>query len=68
MLKVGLFLLSTLCFLHIIRDFLQIKNGYNTWFTKVGHFWHAPQYEMHGVVIFFFLGLTFLYIGLNQQN
>ncbi len=68
MLKVVLFILAVLCFLHIFRDVLQIKSGYDSWFTKFGHIWHAPQYEMHGIAVFFFLGIAFLYLGLNQQN
>jgi len=57
------FILSAFCFLHIYRDYLQIKHGYNSWFTKFGHIWDAPKYEKHGMVVFFLLGLIFLYLG-----
>jgi antibiotic biosynthesis monooxygenase (ABM) superfamily enzyme len=47
--------------LHIIRDIAQIKTGYNSWFTKFGHFWHAPQYEVHGIVVLSLVIVVCLY-------
>lgn len=61
--KVIYFLLAAFCFVHIYRDYLQIK-GVKNWFTQIGHFWNAPKYEKHGMVVFLILGLSFLYLGL----
>lgn len=61
--KVILIGISLFCLAHIIRDFLQIKYGYKfSWFTRFGHVWHAPKYEIHGIVVFFLAGsLSLLY-------
>lgn len=63
MLQVVYILIAAFCFLHIYRDYLQIKNGYNTWFTKFGHVWHRPQYEKHGIVVFLALGCLFIFLA-----
>ena len=55
--------LAILSFLHVARDYLQIK-GVKNWFTQIGHFWDAPQYEIHGMVVFSILGVLFLYLFL----
>ena len=51
--------LAVFCMVHIYRDYLQIKHGYTTWFTRVGHVWDAPQYEKHGMVVFAVLAVVF---------
>ena len=61
--KIIFVIIAAFCFLHIYRDYLQIKHGYNTWFTKFGHIWHAPQHEKKGMVVFFLLGGLFLFIA-----
>jgi hypothetical protein len=57
-------LLSAFFFLHAYRDYLQAKGKWN-WFTKFGHIWDAPQYEVHGMVVAIALGTVFLYLGLQ---
>jgi hypothetical protein len=52
--------IAIFCFVHIIRDVLQINYGYKTWFMRIGHVWHAPQYELHGIVVFAAVGLISL--------
>lgn len=59
-----LLLLALFCFVHIYRDYKQIKYGYKTWFTRFGHIWHAPQHEVKGMIVFFLLGCLFLYLGM----
>jgi hypothetical protein len=63
--KIILLVISAFCFLHIYRDYLQIKYGYKTWFTKFGHVWDRPQYEKQGMVVFFFAGSLFLYLAFH---
>lgn len=58
-------ILTAYCLIHIYRDYLQIKYGYNTWFTRVGHVWHAPQYEKHGMVVFAILAAVFGVLALR---
>jgi hypothetical protein len=60
-----LFILAAFCFLHVYRDYLQIKNGYKTWFTRIGHIWHAPQYEKQGMAVFFLAGCLFTYLAFH---
>jgi hypothetical protein len=65
--KIILILLAAFCFLHIIRDYMQIRYGYShSWFTNIGHIWHAPQYERQGMVVFFLAGCLFLYLALHR--
>ena len=61
--KILLIIFGLFCFLHIYRDYLQIKHGYNTWFTKFGHVWHAPQHEKKGMVVFFTVGVISLFLA-----
>lgn len=62
MLRVALIGLALFCYLHILRDYLQIKYGYeHSWLTRLGHVWEAPKYERHGMVVFFIVGTTCLY-------
>ena len=65
MYKIIFIVLGLFCFLHIYRDYLQIKHGYKTWFTKFGHIWHAPQHEKKGMVVFFTLGVIFFYLAFH---
>lgn len=51
-------LLALFCTVHIYRDYLQIK-GRKNWLTQVGHFWDAPQYEIHGIVVAAVLAIVF---------
>lgn len=64
MLKILLLSLAVFCFIHIVRDYLQIK-GVKNWFTQIGHVWNAPKYEKHGIVILTLIGLLSLYFGLR---
>lgn len=57
--------LAVFCFLHIYRDYLQIKGVWN-WFTKTGHVWDAPQYEKHGMVVAAVLGIIFSYLAISS--
>jgi hypothetical protein len=43
---------------HIYRDYLHLKGVKNTLFTRIGHFWDAPQYEKHGMVVCAVLATT----------
>jgi hypothetical protein len=61
--KIIFIILAVFCFLHIYRDYLQLKHGYNTWFTRFGHVLHAPQYEKKGMVVFLSAGLIFFYLA-----
>ena len=63
--KIIFLVISLFCFVHIYRDYLQIKHGYKTWFTGFAHFWHAPKYERHGMVVFFLVGSLFFYLALH---
>ena len=56
--------LAAFCFLHIYRDYLQIKGKWN-WFTKTGHVWDAPRYEKHGMVIAAVLGILFAVLAIS---
>lgn len=56
LIKILLFTFAIFCFVHIYRDYLQIK-GVKNWFTQIGHYWNAPKYEKHGMAIFFILGI-----------
>ncbi len=62
---IALYGLAAFCFIHIIRDILQI-NGVKNWFTEFGHFWHAPQYEKHGMAILFIIGATCLWVAIGR--
>ena len=54
-------------FLHIVRDIMQIRYGYNhSWFTRFGHVWHAPQYEKQGIMVCLILGLMFFYLAFRH--
>lgn len=57
--------LAIFCLIHIYRDYLQIQHGYNTWFTRVGHVWNAPQYEKHGMVVFAILAVVFGFLAIR---
>ncbi len=61
--KILLILLAAFCIVHIIRDHLQIK-GVKNKFTEFGHFWDAPKYEKHGMVILGAIGLICLYFAI----
>lgn len=65
MAKLAFIIFAVFCFLHIYRDYLQIKYGYNSWFTKFGHVWDAPQHEGKGMVVFAILGGASMYLGLR---
>lgn len=57
-------LLSVFCFFHSYRDWLHSKGRFDKWFLRVGHFWDAPQYELHGTVVFAALGTALLAIAI----
>ncbi|OGM11291.1 hypothetical protein A2V80_00310 [Candidatus Woesebacteria bacterium RBG_16_39_8b] len=57
-----LFGIAGFCFLHIVRDYLQLR-GVKNWFTEVGHFWNAPKYNVYGMAILSILGLVCLYFA-----
>ena len=62
--KTLLITLASLSYLHIIRDYMQLKYGYNyNLFTSFGHVWDAPQYETIGMFIFFTVGTVALYFA-----
>jgi hypothetical protein len=63
--KIILFIIPIFCLIHIIRDYYQIKYGYKSWFTRFGHFWHKPKYEIHGMIVFATIGLISLYFAFN---
>lgn len=56
--------LAVFCFLHVYRDYLQMKGAWN-WFTKFGHVWDAPQYEKHGMVVAAVLGGIFVALAIS---
>jgi hypothetical protein len=50
---------------HAYRDYLHLKGVKHTFFTRVAHFWDAPQYEKHGMIgsvivasVFFWFTIT----------
>lgn len=51
-------LLALFCIVHIYRDYLQTR-GRKNWFTEFGHFWDAPQYEIHGIIVAAVLATVF---------
>lgn len=53
--------LAVFCFLHAIRDYLQIK-GVKNWFTEIGHIWVMPKYEVHSLIVFLLFGILFAYL------
>lgn len=53
------------CFLHSYRDWLHSKKNFNSWFTRVGHYWDAPQYEIHGMIFFFIAGCILLAVAIS---
>lgn len=63
--KVALWILAVFFILHAVRDVLQIKYGYKNWFLRVGHVWHAPQYEKHGIVVSVILGILCFWLALR---
>lgn len=56
-------LLSAFFAAHSYRDYLHSKGIKNTLFTRVAHFWDAPQYEKHGMVGSALLATTCLIIA-----
>ena len=44
---------------HAYRDYLHLKGIKDTLFTRVAHFWDAPQYEIHGIVVCSILAMFF---------
>jgi uncharacterized membrane protein len=56
--------LAAFFFLHIYRDYLQIKGVKNV-FTEFGHVWDAPQYEKHGMVVAAVLGIIFAVLAIS---
>ena len=56
--------LATFCFLHIYRDYLQIR-GVKNLFTEFGHIWDAPQYEKHGMVVAAVLWAVFAVLAIS---
>jgi len=65
LMRVAFICISVFCFVHILRDVLQIKYGYKHWFLRVGHVWHSPEHEIHGIIVCAILGGIFLYLGLR---
>lgn len=63
--KILLISIIIFCILHIIRDYLQIKGVKNA-FTQVGHFWDAPEYEMHGIVVLSVIALICTYFLIKK--
>jgi len=67
MLKVIYIILNLFCFDHLMRDHLQDK-GIKNWYTTYGHSWFSfipdtPRNNHIGMVIFFLLGILFLYLA-----
>jgi uncharacterized membrane protein len=58
--KILLIIVALFCFIHIIRDYLQIK-GVKNWFTQVGHFWDAPKLEAPIAITLGIIGLICVY-------
>jgi uncharacterized membrane protein YbaN (DUF454 family) len=56
---------AAFCYLHSYRDWLHSKKIFNSWFTRFGHIWDAPQYEKHGMVAYFLLGNLFVYLAIR---
>lgn len=52
-------ILSAFFAAHSYRDYLHMKGIKDTLFTRVAHFWDAPQYEKHGMVGSALLAVTF---------
>lgn len=50
---------------HSYRDYLHMKGIKNTLFTRIGHFWDAPQYEKHGMVGSFILGSICFWLAIH---
>jgi hypothetical protein len=65
--KLLFFALSAFFFIHALRDYLQIK-GVKNWFTEVGHFWNAPQYEKYSMGVCIILGVLFFYLAYNFES
>lgn len=65
--KIIFIILGLFFFLHIARDYLQIKYGYSKdWFVSFGHVWHAPQYEKQGMVVCLVLGCFFIFLAFRH--
>ena len=60
--KLLLVILSIFCFLHIVRDVLQIK-GIKNWFTEFGHVWNKPEWEKYSIAFFLILGVIFFILA-----
>jgi hypothetical protein len=58
-----LYFLFSFCFTHIV---IICKAG-GVWnkFTKFGHIWDAPKYEVHGMITAIVLGLVSFYLGIR---
>ena len=57
--------LAIFCWLHAYRDYLQSKGNYHSWFTRFGHVWDAPQYEIHSMVVAIVLGAIFIFLAVR---
>ena len=55
--------IAIFCFVHIARDILQLR-GIKNWFTQLGHFFDAPKYEKHGMIILGIIGFVCLWLAL----
>ncbi len=53
------------CFFHSYRDWSHSKKRFDKWFLRVGHFWDAPKYEVHGMVVSFLAGCGLLYFAIR---
>jgi hypothetical protein len=58
-------ILSAFFAAHAYRDYLHLKGIKDTLFTRVAHFWDAPQYEKHGMFGSAVLAVTFLILAAN---
>lgn len=65
--KAVYFILSVFCFLHAMRDLLQIM-GIVNWFTGFLHIWNKTEWEMYSMVIFLLFGILFLALFLKKQR
>jgi len=50
---------------HAYRDYLHSKGIKHTFFTRVAHFWDAPEYEIHGMVASGILASVFFWFALT---
>ena len=58
-------ILSAFFTAHIYRDYLHLKGIKDTFFTRIGHFWDAPEYEKHGMVGSGILAVTCFFLAVN---